>query len=183
MDLKQSFEFFKELHKNQKYSDGAPYWPHLLRVGLLVKNTLEINKEGSKKEKEIITIAAFGHDSLEDTNVTENILRKKFGEEITKIILGMTNHEGDAHTSRYVSQVCSSDEKVRLIKLADICINLMRIMHSGDDKIFLKSKILPIMQPMHKRIIKTKFTKYGKSAGQLIELSELLMGLTKNFLN
>lgn len=182
MDLKKSFEFFKELHKNQKYSDGEPYWPHLLRVGLLVKSTLESNKEGTKKDREIITIGAFGHDSLEDTKIKVEVLERKFGKEITNIISGMTNEEGDAHTSNYINQVCLSNEKVRLIKLADICINLMRLIHSKDDKVFLRNKILPIMEPMHTRIIQTKFKKYSKSGKQLIELSNLLMKTTKEYL-
>lgn len=182
MNIKKSFEFFKELHKDQRYSDGELYWPHLLRVGSLIKSTLEKNKEGTKKDVEIITISAFGHDSLEDTKIEAEILRKNFGEEITRIILGMTNREGDAHTSKYIDQVVSSREEVRLVKLADICVNLMRLMHSKDDKTFLKNKILPIIEPMYKRVIKTRFKKYKKSANDLIELSNLLMKTTKVYL-
>ena len=182
MELKESFAFFKELHKRQRYGDGEPYWPHLLRVGLLVKNILEINNEGSKKDRITITIAAFGHDSLEDTSVKVDLLKNKFGDEITEIIINLTNKEGDAHTSKYINQVCSSDEATRLIKLADICVNLMRIMHSKEDKNFLRNKILPIFEPMHKRIIKTKFRKYSKSSKQLIELSGLLMKIVRDIL-
>lgn len=175
MDIKKSFEFFKSLHKNQKYSDGEPYSPHLLRVGLILQNVLIQNKEGTKSEREIITIAGFGHDSLEDTKVSIETLKDRFGNEITRIILGMTNEEGDSHTLNYIKKICSSDEKIRLIKLADICDNLMRIIHRPEDKLFLRNKILPIIEDMHKAVIKTKFSNYSKSSRQLIDLSNLLI--------
>jgi len=64
---------------------------------------------------------------------------------------------------------------VRLLKLADICDNFTRMIHRPENPQYLKNKILPIIEPMHQAIIKTKFKKYHKSSKQLIELSNLLL--------
>ncbi len=183
MKIEESFEFFHKLHKGQKYNDGDPYYPHLLRVGLIIRNTLIINKEGNKLKIDNLTIAGFGHDSLEDTKVDIELLRRKFGKEITSLILSMTNEEGDSHTSNYISKICKSKEEVRIIKLADICDNLTRIIHNPKNYRFLKKKVLPIIEPMQKQIIKTKFKKYQKSAKQLIEMSNILILTAKNILD
>lgn len=182
MIIKKSFEFFKHLHSNQKYSDGEPYWPHLYRAGLLIKNTLILNKEGSKREINEITTAAFGHDSLEDTKVKETVLIEKFGKRVTFLIKGMTNEEGDSNTDSYVTKVCESEEEIRLIKLADICDNLSRIIHRPVDKFYLRQKILPIIMSMQKEIIKTRFIRFPKSSLSLINISKILSSLARDVL-
>jgi (p)ppGpp synthase/HD superfamily hydrolase len=180
MNIKEGYSFFKKLHKKQKYNDGGKYHPHLFRVGMLIRNTLIINKEGNKKEINNLTLAGFGHDSLEDTKISIAKLKLKFGEEVTELIIGMTNKEGDLHTYNYIKQVCNSKEEVRLIKLADICDNLMRLIQKPNNPNFLREKVLPIIIPMHKQIVKTHFKKYPKSSKSLIETSNILMKLAKD---
>ena len=91
MELQQAFIFFKNLHNKQTYSDWSPYRPHLLRVGNILEYYLNLFWEWSKEMYTTIIIAWYGHDSMEDTNITTTELEKEFGTDVTKLIFWMTN--------------------------------------------------------------------------------------------
>ncbi len=158
----KEFNYFKELHKDHTYPDGRPYWPHLLRVGLILKHITNNNPD---IDTESLTIAGFGHDCLEDTNVTLETLKQKFNPQITNLIFGMTNEQDDNHIDAYVKKIISSSENIRLMKLADLFDNYTQIANcrSLDEARFLKSKIFPIMGPVFNKITETQFnTSSGK---------------------
>lgn len=185
MDLKKKFLFFKNLHKNQNYSDWSPYWPHLLRVGNILQYYLELFKECDKKTINSIIIAGYGHDSLEDTSITKEELEKQFDKNIAELIFWMTNEENDAHTSKYVKKVTNWSEEVRLIKLADMCDNYTSIIYRAVENWpkFLKEKIIPIMEPMYKSIIKTSFKRHPKTGNELLKEVQKYHQLATTFLN
>ena len=170
MEQKKAFIFFKKLHKDQTYSDWSPYWPHLLRTANILRYYLELYKECDKKTRDIIITSCYGHDSLEDTSISRDKLTKLFWNKIAELIRWMTNERWDRHTGPYIKKICWANEEIRLIKLADLCDNYTSIIYRALENWpkFLKSTIIPIMDPMYKNIIKSTFKKYKKTAKNLI---------------
>jgi len=180
MDIKTAFLFFKELHKDQKYEDWLPYRPHLLKVGEILQNTLERYNETDIDMINKIIVAWYGHDSIEDTDITMKELKEQFDDKIAELIRGMTNEDDDTHTDRYIQKVSSWLEEVRLIKLADMCANYQWIIKKAKNKEnakFFKEKILPIIEPMYQKVTKTSFIKYPKTSESLISDAKKLHDL------
>lgn len=167
MNKQQAFLFFRTLHKDQTYSDWSPYRPHLLRVGNILQYYLEFYWEWNKKTRDAIIISWYGHDSLEDTDISLVALEKKFGKQISDFIFGITNEQSDAHTDTYVQKVANAPEEIRLIKLADMCDNYQWMIYKTNTKKiakFFKEKIMPIIEPMYQKIITTSFSLYPKTS-------------------
>lgn len=157
-------------HAGQFRADGTvPVFTHLARVHDVLQQVLEDLDEGSTQEREDIALAGYGHDSLEDTDVTEDELRTAFGDRGLAFIKGMTNMQGDHEQGAYVAQVCDAEEGVRLIKLADLYDNCTSVTHSlfvlGTE--WCESFFVPIVRPMIDRIRTTEFTAYPKTAERL----------------
>lgn len=163
--LQQAFEFFKHKHGSQQYGPHDPYWPHILRVGLLLNTALTIHKETTEKNIIDLTIAGFGHDSIEDTHISMQELATLYGERVTKLIQNMTQ-TGDV--AAYVQTVCHADEETRLIKLADLLDNYTRIAHTATATEFLEKNVLTKMEPMYAAITTTNFTAYQNTAQHLL---------------
>lgn len=177
MDVQQAFLFFKDLHKDQKYTDWSLYRPHLLRVGNILRYYLNLFWEWSEEMRTSIIIAWYGHDSIEDTNITKEELERQFGTTIEELIFWMTNEENDSHTDAYVQKVANSSEEIRLIKLADICDNYQWMIYKANNKeivAFFREKIIPIIEPMYQKIITTSFSFYPKT-------SEILLSDAKKY--
>ena len=168
VDILDALEYFKKLHAKQKYPNGKPYWPHLESVGLILKAAF--TNDGRPQDEVIeLAIAGFGHDSLEDTDVTVKELQERFGENVAGLIFGMTNEQDDVHTDEYIQKVCRGPEKVRLIKLADMIDNYSRIAQSPkNESEFLRENVLPIIEPMFQCMLTTKFVKYDSIGRKLL---------------
>lgn len=175
----ETFAFFKKAHKDQKYHDNLPYWHHLYCVALMLEKTIDECKEMDEHTKRVVVLAALGHDSLEDTDVTKEELKERFGAQVLEFIEGMTNEEGDKKTQKYVDRMLTAKEEVRLIKMSDSIDNYMRMAHRAKDNgaIWYAEKIVPIMENMYQRILDTKFTKYPKTAEELKRLLRLAHAL------
>ncbi|MBI2056436.1 MAG: hypothetical protein HYT37_03565 [Candidatus Sungbacteria bacterium] len=119
----------------------------------------------------IIPLSALGHDIFEDTKATEKEVEKIFGKRGLALIQGMTNWWGDKEKPKYIKQVCSSKEAVRLIKLADLCDNYTSVVYNlkalGVE--WTQLYFLPIVSPMRNAISKTKFKIFKKSAAILLQ--------------
>lgn len=155
-------------HAGQKRSDG-PVWHHLDRVSRLLEIILGETKEGTETKRQTISLAALGHDSLEDTSVTAEELRAVFGQDGLALIEGMTNRFGDDHPEPYVKQVAAAAEEVRLIKLSDLYDNCTSVIFTlnalgpkWNDEFFL-----PIVRPMVAAVLETEFKTYPETAKML----------------
>jgi guanosine-3',5'-bis(diphosphate) 3'-pyrophosphohydrolase len=113
-----------EMHNKQKRASGEPYLVHLLHVAEILV-TLYLDYRA--------VIAALLHDVLEDTEVTRNELRKKFGREVEALVNGVTKISlihaksktvQEAETIRKMLFAMSRDVRVILIKLADKLHNM-----------------------------------------------------------
>lgn len=129
--IEEAFLFAQEQHQGQKRASGEDYVLHPLRVAI----------ELSRLKPEINTIvAAFLHDILEDTNVTEKTLEDKFGTDVLTLVKGLSNirtlqkkivkQSKDAiklENFRNLILATSKDVRVILIKLFDRLDNMRSI--------------------------------------------------------
>jgi GTP pyrophosphokinase len=79
--VERAFRVADEAHKNQKRQSGKPYITHCIEVaGILAE--MRVPAE--------IVAAGLLHDTVEDTTVTLNDIRRDFGETIAKLVDGVT---------------------------------------------------------------------------------------------
>lgn len=84
--LDQAIKFAEKYHNGQiRKFNGIPYITHPLSV---VKY---LNFFKSSKNKEILLVSAVCHDLLEDTEVTIELIREKFGDMVASIVIELTN--------------------------------------------------------------------------------------------
>ncbi|MBI4085000.1 MAG: bifunctional (p)ppGpp synthetase/guanosine-3',5'-bis(diphosphate) 3'-pyrophosphohydrolase [Candidatus Liptonbacteria bacterium] len=119
----KAYSFAENAHRGQKRKNGEPYFNHVL----LAAETL--NQWRMDDE----TIAAgLLHDVVEDTTVTEEELKKAFGEDIAFLVAGVTKlsrikyrgTEAKAENLRKMIMAISQDLRVVFIKLADRLHNM-----------------------------------------------------------
>lgn len=125
--LKKAYVYAMKAHSDQRRANGDPYFSHPIEVAYLL----------SELKLDIETIAAgLLHDTLEDTDATENILREMFGDNITQLVKGVTKlSKADPKTEqlrqaenfRKLMMALADDVRVLLIKLADRLHNIRTI--------------------------------------------------------
>ncbi|TDJ80730.1 RelA/SpoT family protein [Campylobacter volucris] len=140
--LKQAVDFCIQKHEGQFRKSGEPYAVHPILVASLVAFLSPV---------ESMIIAALLHDVLEDTKCDENELRSCFGEEVTKLVQGLTKivsiredhliQSGSneklaksALTFRNMLLVGVEDVSVLVIKLCDRLHNMLTLNYLREDK-------------------------------------------------
>lgn len=166
---KMTEELMKKMHAGQVRAGDVPVWHHLARVSRVLEKTLEETGEGSAEEREAIVLAAYGHDSLEDTPITKEDIAGTCGARALSLVEGMTNTFGDDHPEPYANQVAAADEGVRLIKLSDLYDNLTGATYNlfALGVKWNHSYFLPIVTPMIAAVMKTEFTAFPRTAERL----------------
>ncbi len=122
--LKKAYEFSKKAHENQKRASGEEYFIHPCTVaGILMELGLDA----------ATVAAAFLHDVIEDTPVSEGDIKKEFGEEVLELVVGVTKlekirfhskEEEQAENFRKIFVAMAKDIRVIIIKLADRLHNM-----------------------------------------------------------
>jgi (p)ppGpp synthase/HD superfamily hydrolase len=130
--IKQVLEFATGKHAGQiRKFEKTPYIEHPKKVATIIKE----NKE-SKNILELIS-AAILHDTLEDTNTTEQELKKHFGELITSIVKELTTDEKEKEKigkKKYLANKMESMSSWALaIKLADRLDNVSDLNNSSSE--------------------------------------------------
>src|SRR5205814_7966551 len=101
--LEKAIELAARAHAGQKDKQNLPYILHPLRVMMRVQG----------EEAQMIAVL---HDTIEDTKLTEDDLRREgFSENIIAGVLACT-HRGDESYADYVIR-CSRHEAARQVKL------------------------------------------------------------------
>ncbi len=124
--LRNAFEMAVEAHKDMRRKSGAPYILHPLAVARIVVEEIGLGITSS--------ICSLLHDTVEDTEITLDDIKHEFGENIAKIIDGLTkisnvvDIKGDttkqAENFRKILLTLAEDPRVILIKLADRLHNM-----------------------------------------------------------
>ena len=125
--LGEAFVFAAVAHKDQKRKSGEPYITHTLSAALILA--------GMRLDTATLE-AALLHDVLEDTDVTPDEMREKFGDDVETLVDGVTKLAQDdvkefmsredltAESLRHMFIVMAKDIRVVLIKLADRLHNM-----------------------------------------------------------
>jgi len=90
-EMKSAEDYATEKHKGQKRMGGEPYIIHPKRVAGLIRRY----KKGHKQVDAFIK-AALLHDTIEDTDTTEEDLRKMFGGLVTSLVIELTSDKEKA---------------------------------------------------------------------------------------
>ena len=115
-----------DAHAAQRRNGGrVPYSVHVLSVGTILEDTLELGGECTDDAlRHDLYLAAIAHDLYEDTPVARDQIRARFGARVDQLIESMTNRAGDADRGAYLARLREASEEVRLIKLADLVDNV-----------------------------------------------------------
>lgn len=151
--VRRAFEIAVDAHKNMRRKSGEPYIHHPLAVARIVADEIGLGITS--------VICALLHDTVEDTEVTLEDVRKEFGESTARIIEGLTkigkissNTESiQAENYRKILLTLSDDIRVILVKIADRLHN-MRTMDNMSRKNQLKisSETLYLYAPLAHRM-------------------------------
>jgi GTP pyrophosphokinase len=79
--IERAYRFAAKAHKGQKRVSGEPYINHCLAVAAILA---ELHVPA------VVVAAGLLHDTVEDTSVTLDDLRNEFGEEVAKLVDGVT---------------------------------------------------------------------------------------------
>ncbi len=136
--IRQAFKLSLEAHKNMRRKSGEPYILHPLAVAQICAEEIGLGVTS--------VICALLHDTVEDTDITLDLIRLKFGDKVAVIIDGLTKISGvfdqpdrsiQAENFKKMLLTLGDDVRVILIKLADRLHN-MRTLDSMSPKSQLK---------------------------------------------
>jgi GTP pyrophosphokinase len=129
-----AYEFAAKHHKGQKRSSGQDYIIHPLAVAYIL---LELGMDTDT------ICAALLHDVVEDTDVTLEEVKKRFGQDVAMLVDGVTKltkfpmfnrQEQQAENVRKIFLAMSQDIRVMIIKLCDRLHNMRTLKYRPRDK-------------------------------------------------
>jgi len=122
--LDRAYQFARERHEGQMRDSGEPYMIHPLMVaGILAEMRLDV----------VGMETGLLHDVVEDTSVTVDEVREKFGEEVARCVDGVTKlskldffsaEDRQAESFRKMLLAMVEDIRVIMVKLADRIHNM-----------------------------------------------------------
>lgn len=121
-----ALEFSSHKHRDQRRKDNnaSPYINHPISLANVLCN------EGKITNAKVIC-AALLHDTIEDTETTEDELKIRFGKSITNIVLEVTDDKSLPKAERKLAQIehaKHASKRAKLVKLADKICNLRDIL-------------------------------------------------------
>ena len=122
--IRNAFEMAADAHKTMRRKSGEPYILHPIAVAKICADEIGLGVRSS--------ICALLHDTVEDTDISLEDVKREFGEEITRIVDGLTkisnvidvNASQQAENFKKILLTLTDDPRVILIKLADRLHNM-----------------------------------------------------------
>src|SRR5918998_3902957 len=122
--VREAFEVAADAHKTMRRKSGEPYILHPLAVARICIEEIGLGVRS--------TICSLLHDTVEDTDVTLEDIERRFGNEIARIVDGLTkisnvidiNASQQAENFKKILLTLTDDPRVILIKLADRLHNM-----------------------------------------------------------
>lgn len=151
--INEAFTLARDAHANQFRASGRPYITHPVVVAdILVDLGLDAPT----------ICAALLHDTVEDTYVTDEMLREKFGDEIADLVKGVTKldkihfhskEEEQAENIRKMFFAMAKDIRVLIIKLADRLHNMRSLQYLSPERQYIMAKeTMDIYAPLAGRL-------------------------------
>jgi (p)ppGpp synthase/HD superfamily hydrolase len=96
----------------------------------------------SKQQATTLLVACVLHDVVEDTAVTLDEVREKFGDDVADIVFAVTNEPGKNRKERFAKTYpkIAANQSAIWIKLCDRMANVMRCWRSGDSRMKMYQK-------------------------------------------
>ncbi len=132
--IRKAYKIAADAHEGQKRLSGEPYIMHPLSVALIL---------ASLGMDEASIVAAILHDTVEDTSITYDDVKKDFGETVAELVDGVTKigkvplqtkEEQQAENIRKMLIAMSRDIRVIIIKLADRIHNMRTLMFKPEPR-------------------------------------------------
>ncbi|WP_456420277.1 RelA/SpoT family protein [Thermovibrio sp.] len=151
--IEKAYEFAKKKHEGQFRKSGEPYFSHPAEVAYIL----------AELKMDVPTIVAgLLHDTLEDTDTTEEEIEREFGREVLFIVKGVTKLEGysfqskeekEAESFRNLLISLAEDIRVLIVKLADRLHNMRTLHHMKRESQLRNAKeTLTIYAPLANRL-------------------------------
>ena len=152
--LNRAYVFAMKAHGAQKRASGDPYFSHPLEVaGILTHYRLDV----------ATIVTALLHDTIEDTPATLDDVQRHFGEEVARLVDGVTKltrielqseRTKQAENFRKLVLAMSDDIRVLLVKLADRLHNMrtLKDVASGEKRRRVAHETMDIYAPLAERI-------------------------------
>jgi GTP pyrophosphokinase len=151
--VRMAFEMSADAHKTMRRKSGEPYILHPLAVARICIEEIGLGVRS--------TICALLHDTVEDTDITLEDVEREFGNEITRIVDGLTkisnvidvNASQQAENFKKILLTLTDDPRVILIKLADRLHN-MRTLDSmkREKQLKISSETVYVYAPLAHRM-------------------------------
>jgi len=151
--LRTAFEMAAEAHQTMRRKSGEPYILHPIAVAMICVEEIGLGVRS--------TICALLHDTIEDTDLTLDDVKNEFGNEIAKIVDGLTKISGvmDANSSQQAENfkkillTLTDDPRVILIKLADRLHNMRTLDSMKQEKqLKIASETIWVYAPLAHRM-------------------------------
>src|SRR5213596_904325 len=149
----RAFAFAAERHEGQQRQSGSPFIEHPVGAARICAE-LRLDEQ--------TIAAALLHDVVEDTETDIEDVRTEFGDEIAKLVEGVTKltrisfqsrDQAEAENYRKLIVAMAEDVRVILIKLADRLHNLRQIEYLGKQKQVQKAReTLEVYAPLAHRL-------------------------------
>lgn len=131
----------ESIKQKRKYTN-EPYYTHPLRV-------YEIVQEADKCDI-IMMLAALGHDLIEDTGVTKELIEELFCKEVADMIDGLSDVSKPEDGNRAVRKqkdlehISKQSADCKTVKLADLIDNTSSILQHDKEfaRVYLREKLL-----------------------------------------
>jgi len=121
-----AFAAHKHRDQRRKNIEASPYINHPIELARVLSN------EGGFISSDLLC-AALLHDTVEDTQTTQEELLETFGDEITRIVLEVTDDKTKSKAERkrlQIEHASTISYHAKLVKLADKICNLRDMAHS-----------------------------------------------------
>ena len=131
--LNKAYVYAMQKHGTQQRANGDPYFSHPLEVAGILTDL--------KLDDATIAVALL-HDTIEDTDATRAEIDQMFGEDIGRLVEGLTKiskldlvskKAAQAENLRKLLLAISADIRVLLVKLADRLHNMRTLQHMPEE--------------------------------------------------
>ena len=151
--VEKAYVFSAKAHQGQTRLSGEPYLSHPLEAAyILARMRMDI----------VCIVAGLLHDTVEDSKVTLEDIRRLFGDEVTLIVDGVSkiskidlkdNRQRQAENIRKMILAMSKDIRVILVKLADRLHNMQTLgYHNLQKQHYIAHETLDVYAPIAGRI-------------------------------
>jgi len=152
--LNRAYVFAMKAHGSQLRASGDPYFSHPVEVaGILAEMKMDTAS----------IVTALLHDVVEDTLYTRDDIERIFGDEIARLVDGVTkltkiepqsDHTQQAENFRKLVLAMSDDIRVLLVKLADRLHNMRTLGHIKDleKRLHIANETMDIFAPLAGRM-------------------------------